>query len=255
LNANFYTVPYLAAVGQSLTAQGIGVLSANTRAHDGLANLQSSVSNPPLGGSAYESLDAARLDLAAWLDWLASQGQTRVLLIGHGFGAVKVAVYAAEAGDERVAGVALLSPPDGAYYQRALGQRLDEALAWSLLMLEAGQADELVALDGLGYLSARTMRDLFGLRGALNRFDADPAHDWSWLGTITVPLLVAARTDDPLSVEPRAWLAQFERHVRGAPSVTLDYDTADVGALLAQWTALWATKKPRRRLAKTVSGE
>ena len=68
------------------------MLSVNTRGHD-------SVFGASLGnvrrrfGAAYEMVDDCRHDIAAWIEFLASRGHERIVLIGHSLGAIK-AVYA-----------------------------------------------------------------------------------------------------------------------------------------------------------------
>jgi hypothetical protein len=200
--SNFYDPPYLAALGGAAGERGLGLLSANTRGHDEVARLVVDGGNVTRGGAAYEHFDAARIDLTAWLDRLVERDVAEVVLVGHGFGASKVADYAARVHDGRVIGVVLAGPPDVGWLTRRLGERLDEALAWALLMLEAGQADELVRIDGLGYLAAGAIRELFGARGALRLFDfADPRHDWNWLRGVGTPMLAlyaeGANTSQP----------------------------------------------------------
>lgn len=203
----FYTSPWLPTLANALAAQQVGLLTVNTRGHD--------------GASAYETLEAARQDLVAWLDWLATAGITRVILMGQGYGATKVADYMADMRDDRVKGGILVAPPDGASLKHSLGQPLDEALAWALLMLEAGQAEELIRLEGLGIFSARTIRDLFGLRGALYRFNySDRNHDWRWWGQINTPTLVVEVNADAERHRAAERTALLKRHWRSAQSLT-----------------------------------
>ena len=223
----FYTLPYLADLAQRLVDADAALLAVNTRDHDGV------LSPPP----APDLAEAARLDLDAWLGFLQARGVARVVLLGHGLGACKVTGYVTADAEPRLAGVALVSPPDHAALVQRLGQRLDEALAWALLMLEAGQADELIRLEGIGPLSARAIRDLFGLRGLVNRFDyADRAHDWGWLAGLRLPLLLLHTDTDALSRPAADCLALVERHAAGAPSVATALVAADGVALaVADW--------------------
>lgn len=238
LYGNFYTTPHPADLIAGLTNAGVALLAANTRDHDGVVS--PSIATPPSPGmhpTTPELLDAARLDLAAWLDFLQTRGLERMVLLGQGLGACKVAGYAEGRADHRLAGLVWVSPPDHAALVRQFGQRLDEALAWALLMLEAGQADELIRLEGIGPLSARTIRDLFGLRGALHRFDyADRAHDWGWLARIHLPLLVLHTEADRLSRPAADCLALIERHATTAPSVaTRIVSPETVASVMTEW--------------------
>ncbi|MCW5851171.1 MAG: hypothetical protein KIT87_13935 [Anaerolineae bacterium] len=238
LYGNFYALPDLADLAAGLANAGGALLAANTRDHDGVASLSTATLQfPDANQSPPELLDAAGLDIAAWLGFLQAHGLTRILLLGQGLGACKVAAYTESQADQRLAGLALLSPPDHAALVSQLGQRLDEALAWALLMLEAGQADELIRLEGIGPLSARTIRDLFGLRGVFNRFDyADRAHDWGWLARIRVPLLVLHTEADRLSRPAPDALALIARHATAAPSVATHVVSAEAMATtIVEW--------------------
>ena len=227
LYANFTTPPFLADLAAGLVDAGVALLAANTRDHDGVI--------PP--APTVDMAEAARLDLAAWLDLLQVRGLARVVLLGQGLGACKTAGYAETGTDRRLAGLIWVSPPDHAALVQRLGQRLDEALAWALLMLEAGQADELIRLEGVGALPARAIRDLFGLRGVLNRFDyADRAHDWGWLARINLPLLALHTDADPLSRPAADCLALIERHATASPSVvTRAVPTEAVAPAVVEW--------------------
>lgn len=85
---HFYSQLYL-ELGKWLAEVGIALLVGNRRGHD-------IVSNGVPGGSprgyAYESVDEARLDYAAWLELLRGLGHRRLAIGGHSGGAVR-AVY------------------------------------------------------------------------------------------------------------------------------------------------------------------
>lgn len=118
--SRFYDYPYI-AVGRALAASGYPFISANTRGHDISALLWRSSGGRPLpwnapgdaptgGGSAWERLDEAPRDLAAWVDVAADLGTGGVVLTGHSSGAQRVVLYQAERQDARVVGIALASP-------------------------------------------------------------------------------------------------------------------------------------------------
>jgi pimeloyl-ACP methyl ester carboxylesterase len=121
--ARFYDYPYV-SIGRALAGAGFAVLCANTRGHDISAFLwraagqerrprpwESPQDMPIGGGSAWDTLEEAPRDLAAWVDLASSDLATdSVVLVGHSSGAQRVILYQVERQDPRVAGVVLASP-------------------------------------------------------------------------------------------------------------------------------------------------
>lgn len=102
----FYT-PATANMANDLRNQGYGALALNTRGHDTVwVDRQTGVAE----GNAFEILDNGRQDLKAGIDYLAGLGYSRIGILGHSMGAVKVAYYAAVENDPRVAAVMPVSP-------------------------------------------------------------------------------------------------------------------------------------------------
>jgi pimeloyl-ACP methyl ester carboxylesterase len=107
---NFYTSSTFEPLVPKLQGLGLAVLSVNTRGHD-------SVFGASLGnvrkrlGAAYETVDDCRLDIAAWIDFLASRGHRDVVLIGHSLGAIKAVYGMAHEKWPGVAGVVAVSGP------------------------------------------------------------------------------------------------------------------------------------------------
>ncbi len=118
--ARFYDYPYI-AIGRAMAAAGYLFISANTRGHDIATMLwrgsggqpapwQGPQAMPSGGGSAWERLEDAPRDLAAWVELAASLGAQSVVLAGHSSGAQRVVLYQAERQDARVVGLLLASP-------------------------------------------------------------------------------------------------------------------------------------------------
>jgi alpha-beta hydrolase superfamily lysophospholipase len=118
--ARFYDYPYI-AIGRALAASGYAFVSGNTRGHDISAFVWRAAGGRPTpwrspgdmptgGGSAWERLDEAPRDLAAWVEVAAGPGSGGVVLAGHSSGAQKVVLYQAERQDPRVRGLVLASP-------------------------------------------------------------------------------------------------------------------------------------------------
>lgn len=118
--SRFYDYPYV-MIGRALATAGYPFVSANTRGHDistfmwrasgGKPAPWNAPEGMPVGaGSAWERLDEAPRDLAAWVALAAGHGPGAVVLVGHSSGAQRVVLYQAERQDARVAGIALASP-------------------------------------------------------------------------------------------------------------------------------------------------
>jgi pimeloyl-ACP methyl ester carboxylesterase len=114
---------------------GAAALVVNTRGHDqicsALVRHPDGMTSSRTIGSAYETVDDCRLDLAAWLKLLAERGYRRIALVGHSLGAVKcvyASVMAADAGVlaetlPNVAAVVAISPPRLSYEHFAASVR------------------------------------------------------------------------------------------------------------------------------------
>ena len=104
---NFYTgpgrilPPHLAALGWSC-------LAMNRRGHDlgGIRNGRESY------GGSWETFGDSQLDIAAGIAELRRRGFSKIVLVGHSFGGIAAAAYAADHPDE-VAALALCSAGSG----------------------------------------------------------------------------------------------------------------------------------------------
>ena len=145
--ARFYDYGYVAAC-RALAQRGYTCLSVNTRGHDIAAFLWRAADGRPRpwrgpqdmptgGGSAWERLEDAPRDLAAWVDFAAARGDGRVVLVGHSSGAQRVVLYQAERADARIVGLALASPDLEGFM--APGE-----LATARQMVSEGRGDEVL---------------------------------------------------------------------------------------------------------------
>jgi pimeloyl-ACP methyl ester carboxylesterase len=142
---NFYTSSTFDAVTPALQQVGLTVLSVNTRGHD-------SVFGASLGsirhrfGAAYEIVDECRHDIAAWVEFLASRGHERIVLIGHSLGAIKAVYCQAHDKLSQVAAVIAASPPRlnySAFMNAPESSTFFESFAAADQMAKAGRGDDL----------------------------------------------------------------------------------------------------------------
>lgn len=146
---NFYSSPLFAALAPRLLRCGVAVLTANTRGHD---LVSSGGGGRPLQGAAYEIVQECRLDLAAWIGWLAEQGYARIALMGHSLGAVKAIYSLSHDDDGALAAVVCLlaiSPPRLAYSQFCAGPKSAEfqaELAEAEAQVREGRGETLMSV-------------------------------------------------------------------------------------------------------------
>lgn len=108
--SNFYGSTLFDELGERLLGLGAAVLRINTRGHDLMSNAATRKGGRRLG-AAYECVDDCRHDLSGWVDWLAERVGPRILLIGHSLGAVKCLHFQTSESDEKIVGIAAISPP------------------------------------------------------------------------------------------------------------------------------------------------
>jgi pimeloyl-ACP methyl ester carboxylesterase len=136
---NFYH-PTFVPIGRELAKYGYTTTLCNHRGHDLGANLwrwqddRSSMTRT-WGGGIWELFDESKLDIAAWIDFTTGLGFEQVALLGHSYGAKKVAYYQVQQQDPRLAGLVIASTGVGT---RTLDPRL-EAMAQELVAQGRGQ--------------------------------------------------------------------------------------------------------------------
>ncbi len=190
---NFYTGPsrYLAP---HIVGRGFAALAINRRGHDVI------YSKPGLrepAGAAYEVFTDSQQDILGAAKWLAGQGYPHVALVGHSFGGVASAYFAAEH-PERVSALVLCSAAAGgpSYLERVskewlAGDALPVLLERAREMRAAGRGEGLLlapkwwwAISARSALelnvpdlvesAARTKCLILAIRGSLEPVDAYP---------------------------------------------------------------------------------
>jgi pimeloyl-ACP methyl ester carboxylesterase len=106
---------------------GCAALRINTRGHDLMSTAATAQGGRRIG-AAYEVVDECRHDLAAWIDWLARLGYSRIGLIGHSLGAVKAIYTLGQESHKLVARLVAVSPPRLSYSHFRSSERAAEFL-------------------------------------------------------------------------------------------------------------------------------
>lgn len=160
---NFYTGPSR-ILPPHLTALGWSCLAMNRRGHDlgGARNAHSSY------GGAWERFIDSQLDIGGGVTELRRRGLRTIVLIGHSFGAIASAAYAADHAGEVSALVLCSAGGGGRYYLKqgsdrgmVAGSRHAEIDAEARRLVKIGQGDQIIALPGWWYaISAASWVDL-----------------------------------------------------------------------------------------------
>jgi pimeloyl-ACP methyl ester carboxylesterase len=147
--ANFYGNRFFEKASRVLRANGIHLLKVNNRGHD-LVYAASQRLRTVWQGGAFEKVDEARLDMAAWLEFAAQRGWKRVLLVGHSLGALKILLTQAFHPSELVKGAIACSPPCLSY-QRFMASKARDRFQKSFVLAQQqvadGRAEQLIQVD------------------------------------------------------------------------------------------------------------
>jgi len=182
--SNFYAPGVLERFAALAQAAGFGTLRINTRGHDGLCHLPG---KPNPGGAAFDRIADCTLDLAAWIEFLASHDCHRIGLVGHSLGGVKCLYYAAQQASPEVAAVIAISPP------RFCHRLLRESAAGPAFEQEFAHAQGLVAQGQGGTLFSVTqpLRLLISAASYLEKYGPADHYDFvPWLSHTRVPVLI-----------------------------------------------------------------
>jgi pimeloyl-ACP methyl ester carboxylesterase len=195
-SSNFYRSQFLDRLADGLVERGFPFLTGNTRGHDIINSVYSA--DPTASkhiGVAFERFDDCVLDIAAWLKVLQELGSAGTVLLGHSFGAHKVAFYQSETSDPRVKGLIFLSPADQGYWVETLGQQMERALAWAREKVAAGEGHTLLSGGLAPYpMSAQTMLStFFYAKSDIFKFGR-PNEPWEVVSALDRPILAVMGT-------------------------------------------------------------
>lgn len=195
-SSNFYRSQFLDGLADELNRRGFPFLTGNTRGHDIINNTYTH--DPKAStqlGVAYERFEDCAVDITAWLEFLQDQGSAGVVLLGHSFGAHKVAFYQAETSDNRVKGLIFMSPADQGFWVRALGSQMEHTLAWAEEKVAGGEARTLLEGGMAPYpMSAGTIHSLFVVgKPDIFKFGA-PSEPWEVVAKLSCPILAMMGT-------------------------------------------------------------
>ena len=190
VGGNFYDAGMFAEYSDALLEKGCAVLRVNNRGHDPINRSMVGGESQRLG-AAYESMDDARHDWEAWVDFAEEGGYRNIGIWGHSLGATKSIYYMGTNGDERVKCVVAGSPPRFSYDAFSKVEEGPEFLARaeeSQKQIDAGHPETLIeTLYPFPLLvAAGVFMDKYGPQARYNILEHIP--------NVKVPLLVMIGT-------------------------------------------------------------
>ena len=166
IHGNFYSNPFNYNIGNTLTADGIDFIYAQTNDAFGVIPTQNvRTGREEIIGSWNERFALTDEDVAAYLDYAEHQGYRHIVLAGHSLGANKVIYYLSRHHDSRVERFLLLSPANLDYMTASVTPQQREIIRQ---LYERGDADKMLPFLLMGWVECTV----------------GTAYDWTWSGLL-----------------------------------------------------------------------
>jgi len=247
-SSNFYRSQFLDPLADRLNDSGFAFLTGNTRGHDIINTVYTR--DPTASerlGVCYEIFEDCVLDIDCWVSFLEARGHQRVVLLGHSFGAHKVAFYQSHEMDRRVEALVLMSPADQGFWLDPQEPQTRGILSWASDKVSKGSGESLAYKGIAPYpMSASTIHSFFvSGKADIFRFGR-PNEPWDVVSRLGCPILAMMGTvAEFVGPTPRQALAALKKKsvasprcdvevVEGAPHNYRGYE-AQVADLIAEW--------------------
>jgi len=247
---NFYSPTYV-NIGRRLAERGFTTIAINTRMHD-IGTIEKEPFGKRVRGGGYWGVPSNETkDVAAWMDFVAQQGFTKVVLVGHSAGWATVRSYQAETQDHRVAGVVLAS----GQARRGSDDTDPGLVAQAAKLVADGRGEELLHLPNPSfpsYVSAATYLDVSKTRADMRDFFGEQTPN-PGVTRIQCPILAffgTRESDVGSEADLKVLKSSVERQARH-PKVTTaviagaDHMYTGEEAQVAQTIAAWAGQLPQ----------
>lgn len=222
---NFYENKFLDHIARTLTDGGVAFFAFSNRGTEFVKDMYQVVDGKRIvvrKGDTYEKFEDCVLDIRAGIDFAESKGFSEIHLSGHSLGGPKVAHYAANSGDTRLASVIFLSPADMVGLARA-DKNFDRDTSVAKEFAAAGKGNEILPFDIWGdcILSADSFINLTDESGAVAIFNFyNPNDKLEVLGKITAPsITILGRKDHVLIVPIEEFMERIEKAMTASPRV------------------------------------
>lgn len=191
--SNFYAPGVLEAFAHQAQSVGIGALRVNTRGHDGICSVPGA-RHAIRGGATYERVADCVFDLHAWIEFLVSQGYSRLALVGHSMGGVKSAYTLAHRSHSAVRALVMISSPrfnHDWFLSHPQADAFRDAFHRAQRAVEEGRPEDLIPMT-------QPMPFLATAAGILDKYGPADHYDWSrLLPHVACPVLYVLGTESP----------------------------------------------------------
>lgn len=193
---------FVSKMGIAYPAYGYAFLTFNNRGHDYMADLLKKTSTGytwEQGGSVYDILENAKLDIEGIIRYVTSLGYTDITLQGHSLGPHKICYYIANTPDHPVSRLILLtaadvqyqfdsSVPDWQKYSLLAKQMIDDGHGRDLMPIRLWSNCPVSAATYWNYTNPNTNCFIFN--------GTNPDQEYKNFNTITLPMIVINPEND-----------------------------------------------------------
>ncbi|MBD5356818.1 MAG: alpha/beta hydrolase [Bacteroides sp.] len=212
IHGNFYSNPMYYNIGDTLSANGIAFIYAQTNdAFSKMETLNAKTGKKELIGSFNECFDDICDDINAYVSYAESKGYSNIILAGHSLGANKVIHYLANAPQSPVSHFILVSPANMKYM---LENVTDEERQIIRYFIDNGMEEKMLPFPFMGWapMIARTAWQWLW-RNPLDNVHSDPNGDFSEVERIWQTGALIIGTYDRFSYgEPKAFIELINSH-------------------------------------------
>ncbi len=177
-NGVFYNPKRMNSLGESLTSQGIALLTFNNRGAHNSKNLKIADETLPEedrnypGGTHYEQIADCVHDIDGAVKFLSEQGFSEFYLMGHSTGANKICAYHSRKPNNKFTKYVLAGPGDdvGLHFVELGPKRFWQALKYAAKKVEEDPLHIMPKYTGMYPFSAQSAWDILNPDGDYNTF-------------------------------------------------------------------------------------
>ena len=214
IHGNFYSNPFYFNIGDTLSANGIDFIYAQTNdAFGEIETINVKTKKKELIGSWNERFFYTEEDIGAYIDF-AEKNYKKIILAGHSLGANKVIYYLSKTFDERVDKFIFLSPANLTYIMKNVSEYEKKIIK---KFVDYGQGEKVLPFEFMGWVvcTANTANDWLSV--TLNNVHVEVDGDFSQVEKITHEGALLIGTYDNFTCgDPVKFLENINNHMQTA---------------------------------------